>query len=194
METIFFTGFRMQKIKQFGVITTVIFLTGISSGFAEDAAILNQQAVINTLKNQSSLPVLFPAKISRPGAQKLYLSASSYGINPDYQKFWQLNIDATPTCQGTKVCNIGFISAEKNGQLDLYYSTLPENKNHLKQRVKLKNNITGYYTPFHIQAGGVNPTLEWQVNHVLYTLTWRIQAEPAQQKQTLVEMANSAIP
>lgn len=171
----------------------MLFLSGITTAFANPTLMVNQEKVIRTLKNQTLLPVIFPSKIPDVAAQKLYMSANSYGVHPDYQKFWQLNADTTATCQGVKVCNVGFISAEANGQLDLSYTTLPDNKNHLKEQVKLQNNKLGYYTPFHIQASGVNPTLEWKEKNILYTLSWQIQADVAQQKQILIEMANSAI-
>lgn len=161
--------------------------------FVSSKIIHNQAQTLTQLKKQTALPVIFPAIIPvvKKG-QQLYASSSSYGINADYNKFWQINIDATPDCQGAKVCNIGYITAEKNGKLTRQYQTLPGNKVSAKQTVLLKNNNTGYYTPFHIQAGGVNPTLEWKVGNILYTLSWRVNAHSAQQKQILTEMAKSS--
>lgn len=173
----------------FGVMSSAI---GSTQKFISSNTIHNQVQNLQQLKKQSVLPVIFPLRIPvSVKDQQYYASFTSYGINSDYDKFWQINVDATPNCHGVKVCNIGFVSAEKNGQLTHHYQTLPDNQVHLKERVQLKNNITGYYTPFHIQAGGVNPTLEWKIGEVLYTLSWKINAPPAQQKQILTKMASN---
>ncbi len=162
--------------------------------FISASSLINRQKVFNELKRRSALPVIFPAKIPAQGCgdRPLYVSFNGYRAgNSDYSKSWQINVDATPTCQGVRVCNIGFLSAQRQGILAPDYQTLPGNKNHLKEKVALPRNITGYYTPFHIQAGGVNPTLEWRVNNILYTLSWRISAPPPRQKQILIETVSN---
>jgi hypothetical protein len=162
--------------------------------FISASSLINRQKVFNELKRRSPLPVIFPTKIpAQKNNQPLYVSVSGYGIgNSDYAKFWQINVDTTPTCQGVRVCNIGFLAAQRQGKLTPDYQTLPGNRNHLKEKVVLPGNITGYYTPFHIEAGGVNPTLEWRVNNILYMLSWKIDAPASQQKQILLEIAHSA--
>ncbi len=172
---------------------SLVVFANAKPSFVPSSQIINQRRVLNQLKSQTSLPVIFPTKIpSVTKGQLEYASYSSYGVSPNFEKFWQINIDATPTCRGIKTCNIGFISAERNGKLDSTYQTLPDNKFHQKEQIKLKNNITGYFTPFHIQASGVNPTLEWQINGVLYTLSWKINAEPSCQREILTVLADSA--
>ncbi len=163
--------------------------------FISASSLINRQKVFNELKRRSTLPVIFPAKIPAQGSHEpLYVSVNGYRIgNSDYDKSWQINIDATPACQGVRICNIGFLAAQRQGILTPDYQTLPDNKNHLKEKVALPENITGYYTPFHIQASGVNPTLEWKINNILYTLSWRISAPASVQKQMLIETARSAL-
>ena len=178
--------------KFFTIVVSVIICEFAIPVWANDGAIIHQQKIIDELKTLSSIPVIFPGK-TPPRTDNFYMSYASDAIHPDFNQYWRLNVDATPDCHGIHVCNIGFISAEKNAKINLHYHSLPDNKDHLKERVKLKNNINAYFTPFHIQASGVNPTLEWSVSHVLYTLSWRIpSADPAEQKKILVEMANSA--
>ncbi len=165
--------------------------------FVSASRLINRQKVFHELKRRSMLPVIFPTKIPVPesGEQPLYVSFNGYRAgNSDYSKFWQINIDATPTCGGVRICNVGFLSAQKHGIVIPDYQTLPGNKNYLKEKVLLPGNITGYYTPFHIQAGGVNPTLEWRVNNILYTLSWRIDAPASQQKQIFIETGSYCRP
>lgn len=176
----------------FAIMTALIFLNG-AAAFAENTSALDQQTVIAQLKKQSALPILFPDKIPPAATHGPYLFADSYGIHPNDSQFWQLSVGTTPDCHGVHFCTVGFISAEKNGTLHTDYHSLPGNKDHRKEPVELKNNITAYYTPFHIQASGVNPTLEWRIKDILYTLSWRIQGNPAKQKQVLIEMANSTM-
>lgn len=184
----------MLKLKNVGrVISVCIGLTGLTNALAGQPVIVHQKEIVANLRQHSNLqPIIFPQKIPPAAVTPLYMSMSGAGSQPDYNQFWQLNVDATPECHGVHVCNIGFISAEKNGKLAPNYYSLPDQK-HLKQTIQLQHHITGYYTPFHVQASGVNPTLEWKINHVLFTLSWQIQASPAQQKRILTTMANSAI-
>jgi hypothetical protein len=160
--------------------------------FISSAAIVNQPQVLRQLKSQTTAPVVFPAKIPAPEAGgSLYASVTHYAGQANYTSAWQINVDATPDCAGVRTCNIGYIAAEKNGKLSLSYETLPENKSHVKERVTLPHHITGYYTPFHVQASGVNPTVEWRENDILYILSWRIPGTPAQQKQILLHILSS---
>lgn len=174
----------------FTIVSIVCFFSSFNSAMGNEISVVNQQDTVTQLKAQTTLPVFVPVKIPNLTDQKhLYVSFSGNADkNPDYNQFWQINWDATPSCHGVRVCNIGFISAEKNGHLDKTYVTLPGNEKHLKEKIKLKNNVIAYYTPFHIQAGGVNPTVEWRVNNILYTLSWKISANAAQQKHLLIQM------
>lgn len=148
------------------------------------------QKNIQELKSKTTIPVIFPTQIP-DNKEKTYASYSSYGINPDLNHFWQINADATPDCHGTRVCNIGFLRAEIEGQFDPKYRAMPGNKEYHKARVILKNNTIAYYTPFHSMASGINPIIEWRRGRILYTLSWRIEAGSNQQKKILINMANS---
>lgn len=156
------------------------------------AAEIHQQAnIVQNIKKQSDIPVLFPKKIVVSDKKPLYASAASFTSHPDYQQYWQINVDFTPNCQGVKTCNLGFISAEKSGKISRSYQTLPENKIHFKESIYITKNIKAYYTPFHIEAGAVNPTIEWKINNVLYKISWRIDADPSRQQKILIAMAQS---
>lgn len=185
-------------MRKFKSILLIIIFSFIHSAIAKTLEfipsnqIIHLDQVIHQLSQVSTIPVIFPTKIpADPNQSHYYASLSSYAAHPDYNRYWQINIDATAECQGVKICNIGYISAIRAGKLTKKYFTLPDNQSHAKTKIKLKNNITAYYTPFHIQAGGINPTIEWQVNDILYTLSWRVTGSASQQKQTLVELLQS---
>lgn len=188
-------GFR----KGFCYVFYFCFSLGISQAvFAADTVfysfndIKNAQTQLTQLKKQTALPIILPTQIPAPhSGESFYISYSSYYNQPNFNQFWQINVDVTPDCQGARVCNIGLITAEKSGQISAYYQTLPDQKNHLKEKVSISCHISAYYTPFHIAAGAVNPTLEWRQNAVKYTITWRIEGSPAEQKQILLNIAHT---
>lgn len=149
---------------------------------------------LSQLQKLSDLPVIVPSQIPAPQhGQTFYISYSSYANHPNYKQYWQINVDVTPDCHGMRICNIGLISAESPSTISPYYETLPNQKKQLKERVALPGHINAYFTPFHIAAGAVNPTLEWRQKNIKYTLTWRIDAPSAEQKQILLHIAQSAL-
>lgn len=155
------------------------------------SAITHLTESIKAVEKQSPLPVLWPTQIPAPQQGQLYANYATRGINPDYTQYWILDIGTTADCQGTRVCSVGSISAKKAGKISKDYETLPDLKKHPKQCVTLEKGYVGYYTPFHTEAGGVNPTMEWQVGDIVYTLSWRIDA--AHSDEILLKMANLAI-
>ncbi|MBX3708131.1 MAG: hypothetical protein KIT56_10270 [Gammaproteobacteria bacterium] len=143
------------------------------------------------VKKQSKLVVLFPAQVPQEKNAKLFASYSSVYNKPDYNHYWLITVGTTPNCQ-TRDCFVGSMSAEKDGKLDMNYIQAPFSPNTkptAKQKVKLTQNIIGYYTPGHVEADWHEPTVEWKIKNVLYVLTWKIEGES---KQTLIEMADSA--
>lgn len=151
----------------------------------------NLKIALAKISTRSNIPVFFPSKypVSNHNPKFLYASDTSNTGGEPIQT-WQVSIDATPDCHGTKVCNIGSLTAERKLNIDRNYISLPDNQKHSKEMISLRKDKTGYYTPFHIEAGGVNPTLEWKEKGVWYTLRWRIDAEPACQKQAMIDMVN----
>lgn len=185
------------------IIATFILFTiniTLTTAYAEDTTIRMIAAsdviqgldqAIADVKSQTSLPVTFPSYV--PALQNaLYASYSSYSMNPNYQKFWQISADTTPECKGVRLCNVGVITAEKGRHIDPTYDNSPEQKKLPKEKVKLRNGITAYYTPTHLETTRIYPTIEWQSNGVLYTMRWKMldKSEEAA-KQTLIDMANS---
>jgi hypothetical protein len=153
--------------------------------------ISNLKIVLAKISTKSDIPVFFPPKypFSKENPKLLHaFDTSMTGTNPN--DAWQVSIDATADCHGTKVCNIGSLTAERKADIDRYYVTLPDNQKHAKELIRLKNGVSGYYTPFHIEAGGVNPTLEWKQSGVWYTLRWRIDSQPSYQKKVLMDMVD----
>lgn len=195
-------NFFEYMVIKFSKILCVAFSLLSSSAFAFNnncsfqwvtSNIDNLKMTLAQISTRSNIPVLFPGKypFSKENPKILYVSDTS-NVDINANKAWQISIDATSDCHGTKVCNIGSLTAVRELNIDQYYVTLPNNQKHAKEKVFLKNGLTGYYTPFHIEAGGINPTLEWKENGIGYTLRWRIDAEPHCQKQALVDMVNLA--
>ena len=69
----------------------------------------------------------------------------------------------------------------------------------ITERIKLKDNIDGYYTPGHPMADYWPPSLQWAYKDALYDLWWsgvRMDDEDkmaATTRQDLIKMVNSAI-
>jgi hypothetical protein len=162
--------------------------------FIASDKIANAKTQIHQLKALTFLPVIFPDRIPAPGqGQNFYLSYSSNAIKADYTQYWQLNVDVTPDCLGAHFCNVGYISAEKDGRISRSFETLPDKKEHLKELVYLPCHIAAYYTPFHIAASAVQPTLEWRKDNVKYTLSWTIAAPAEEQKTMLLKIVPSGL-
>ncbi|VVC76979.1 hypothetical protein AQUSIP_23060 [Aquicella siphonis] len=157
-----------------------------------DKVIRNLNQVIEQVKKQSQLSVMFPTSIPKGEQPTLYAMQSSLYDKPDYNQFWEITVASTPDCQ-MHGCVVGSLSVNTKGKLEKEYSQPPFGQNNKplpKQEVKLENGLTGYFTPGHAEADWHAPALEWQMNGVLYTLSWDM---PGDAKMVLVKMANSAL-
>jgi hypothetical protein len=144
---------------------------------------------IEYVRAHSTIAVAFPAQVPQVKKGKLFASHSSYD---SYQQYWDISIATGPQCQ-THGCVVGSLSADKKGKLEMDYTPPPFGapaKSISKQKVKLANKMTGYYTPGHAEADWHPPTMEWQANNVLYTLMWDMKGDD---KSTLRTMADSVI-
>jgi hypothetical protein len=190
----------MSKLKKIIILTTTGFLFSVSSSYAAQVsiemvaasdAIQGLDQAIRDIKQQTPLNVVFPSNIPAP-ENDLYVSYSSYSMNPNYKLFWQISADATPNCKGMRVCNIGVVTAEKGRKVELTYDNLPDQKKLPKQRVTLQNGTAAYYTPTHTSASRIYSTIEWQKNGVLYTMRWKvINVSEDVIKQVIITMINS---
>jgi len=149
--------------------------------------------VLYGAEHVSTMPALFPTQIpARKNLSRLYASFSSYATKPDFHKFWQINAGATPACKGARFCNVGFVSAERDGKLETTFGgMIPNSAKQPKEPVTLQNGTVAYFTPGHAEGDFHPAMLEWQMNNVLYTLTWN--AKKGTEKDTLTTMANSAL-
>jgi len=196
----------MQKKHTFKIhaILSASFLATASMAYAHGtnvpkmvsgtATIKGLAQVIDGASHASKMPVLFPTKI--PAAKNplhLYASFSSYISKPDFNQFWQINVGATPTCKGAHFCNVGYLSAQKDGKFEATFGgVIPNTNKQPKEPVTLKNGTVAYFTPGHAEGDFHPATLEWVMNNVLYTLTWN--AKEVNEKNVLTTMANSALP
>lgn len=159
----------------------------------------NLADAINHIKKFPDLPAAWPVKIPKPAtSQPLYANYASGYMEPSHIKFWRINIDANADCRGMNGCNLGYVMATAPQPLEKYYltSALVSANNRaceqvmVKQPIKLQRNYIGYYTPFHVLVRGTASMMEWQIDNTLYTLQWKV---PSLDKETLAQMANSAI-
>jgi hypothetical protein len=159
----------------------------------------NLADAINHIKKYPDLPAAWPVEIPKPiNSQPLYANYASGYMEPGHIKFWRINIDVNADCHGMNGCNLGYVMAASQQQLEKYYltSALVSATNRaceqvmMKQPVKLERNYVGYYTPFHVLVRGTASMMEWEIKNTLYTLQWKA---PSLDKETLVQMANSAI-
>jgi hypothetical protein len=137
------------------------------------------------------MPALFPTQIPQQQT-KLYASYNSLYAKPNYNQYWEIAIKNDPHCQ-VRGCVIGNMTATRDGKLTFDYLHAPIGPNAKtisKQKISLANNIVGYFTPGHAEADWHPPMMEWQMNKILYVLSWEIK-EDAQ--QVLASVANSAI-
>src|SRR5579885_207264 len=155
-----------------------------------DKNIKNLKPAIEYVRNHSKLEVVFPTQVPQEGTSTLYAAYDSYYSNPNYNKYWTIDISTQAGCK-VKNCIVGSVTAEKDGRLDVDYLQAPfgeNNKPILKEKVKLANNITGFYTPGHTEADWHPPKIEWKNKDVLYSITWEIKENA---RQVLTQMANS---
>jgi hypothetical protein len=188
----------MQKNSRKNIFLGAIISLFITNSFAATAkmqdasnAVSGLDKTIAEVKKASPLPVLFPTKIPvSDKTPKLYSSYSSYFTNPDFKKYWTINVDASSDCNGAHYCNIGALAAEKDGKLESSYEAAPKIKR-MKQIIKLQNGSTAYFTPGHAEADFHSTMIEWQSKDVLYKLTWNIRS--GDEKAIITKMANSAL-
>jgi len=141
---------------------------------------------IAEIKKHSTIPVLFPQLLPDDMKHPIYYSSVGQLANPD-TKSYLMNIDYTPDCKGVHVCNVGYLLA-KLGEKPTMMNDM-QNKS-ITEIVTLAKNIQGYYTPGHAMGSYFPPSLQWEQNGVLYTLSWD---DHLAKKDTMIIMANSAI-
>lgn len=148
--------------------------------------ITNLSSTLAELQKKLTIEVIFPEKILANNSHQGYF-ANSDSFMAQRNSGYQINVDYAANCQGAHYCNVGYMRGEKEGKLELQ-----ENRQHkiITEKVRLAKNIPAYYTPGHAEGSYFPPMLQWQDNHVLYTLTWD---DHFATKAALIIMANSAI-
>jgi hypothetical protein len=151
-------------------------------------AITDLNHTLEQVSKQSKLPVLFPTAVPISRQNKLFAFSAKA---PDYNQYWQIAVTTNAQCR-IHGCIVGSVSAQKEGKLEKNYiqALVPKVTYALKQKVKLKNNVIGYFTPGHAEADWHPPAMEWQIDGVSYVLSWDIKENS---KQVLSTMANTAI-
>ncbi|MDR3491200.1 MAG: hypothetical protein P4M12_04050 [Gammaproteobacteria bacterium] len=148
-----------------------------------ETLIENLPETLASAKKETDLTLLFPLILPKNDNVAEYFvyadfSGASHGIN------YRINIDSTKDCHGVHVCNLGYISASKNSEPDVFYDM---KKKKLTKPVMLAQNKKGYFTPGHAMGSYFPATIQWQNNGILYTISWDTD------QANLVKVANSAI-
>lgn len=152
---------------------------------ASDQIITNLSQSLQAIQAQSNIPVIFPKQIPVSNSkQRYYFSTDSGNNNTQYI----LNVDSTSTCNGMKACNVGSIVARVGGEVGKQATG-----SNLTQTVQLANGQTAYYTPAHAGADYWPTTLQWKTGNVAYYLSWVMSQASWDQKQIIINLANSAI-
>ncbi|MBS0358585.1 MAG: hypothetical protein JSS53_04890 [Proteobacteria bacterium] len=163
-------------------LTSLLFSASYAASWVNtEKNIQGLDKVLKEIKQKNkNISMRVPTQI--PDSKKSYYASYSARKN-----FLALNIDATANCHGVHNCNIGSITAETLGEPKIQYDM----QNHeITVPVTLKNDTHAYYTPGHAMGDYWPPMIQWREGSTLYTLTWQI-ANSADEKSTLVEMANS---
>lgn len=130
--------------------------------------------ILSTIKGKTQIPIFIPSRLPFPG--NIYynseVTTDSYSISFDY----------TPDCHGTTACNIGYMEAEKDGELT---TPLPGVTRTFKH-IRLAGGVRGI---FHNGCGAYcTATVEWIDRGVLY----RVSVKNGKEAET-IQIANSAI-
>lgn len=147
--------------------------------------ITNLAQSLQAVQAQSNIPVIFPKQIPVASSNQQYYFSTDPGNNNTQ---YILNVDSTSTCNGMKGCNVGSIVVRVGGEVGK--QTTGSN---LTQTVQLTNGQTAYYTPAHAGADYWLTTLQWKKGKVAYYLSWMMAQASWNQKQIIINLANSAI-
>ena len=177
-----------MKIK---ILTAFFLLFSAISAYAVN--MLSANKVISGLppaledaKKQTDAPVLFPTEV--PTTDKKYFASTDPAAVKNGFVYW-INVDATASCAGVHVCNIGSMRAEMGKSPTIEYDMQNQE---ITIPVILKSNIKAYFTPGHSMGDYFPPQIQWRAKNVLYTLVWSNITKPSEH-ETLLQMANSAI-
>ncbi|MDF2530278.1 MAG: hypothetical protein K0Q57_1158 [Gammaproteobacteria bacterium] len=139
-----------------------------------------------SLKSQTSLPVVFPAKMPKLANNKplyAYLEPATQSYNNAYT----IDIDYTQACHGAKYCNLGNFMVQKGGSPSMQTDM---NNNQITTQVNLLHKQTAYFTPGHSMGDYFPPVIQWVSQGNLYTITWNGPAMKNAQV-VMMEMADS---
>lgn len=145
--------------------------TAIPTSAAKGKVMPVFQPILASVKRQTQLPLLLPTYLPENTGPKLYAS-SEKGEDGYY-----IELSFAPDCHGDTACHLGGIeghAATTNGQNGT--------------KVKLAQNLTGYFVDANCGASCGDSTLSWRQNSVTYTVSIK-----AGKQADLLKMANSAI-
>ena len=168
----------LKKLLENSAIILVVAGTAIGTPKYISAQTINTNVptrqILSIIKGKTQIPIFIPSRL--PFAGNVYyhseVTSESYSISFDY----------TPDCHGTTACNIGYMEAEKGGEL----TTRMEGVTRTLKNIRLAGGVRGI---FHNGCGAYcTASVEWIEQGVLY----RISVKNGREAET-VQIANSAI-
>lgn len=136
---------------------------------------------LETLKQQTSLPILLPSTLSpvEQDGQTIYAQGSGDANT------YSVSLTTRPTC-GANACTVGSLTATVGEQpYEPVYN----------QPVMLSQGITGYFKPLSCGGSCSPPALQWMYEGVLYEIQLELPRteQDEQARNTLATIASSAI-
>lgn len=174
------------------LVACFIEVIGIFPVMANEASLVsahklikNLDKVIAQVRQESTVPVLFPQKIPKGDESMLYAYSEPTGKQT---QGYSISVDYSKDCKGAHYCSMGHIDAQRFGSIQKEIHD--REGRHITEKVQLAKNISGYYTHPHAMADYWSPTLQWKIGDVLYTLTW---SDRNADQNNMIAMANSAL-
>jgi hypothetical protein len=147
--------------------------------YPAEQVVYNLTGALNSLKQKTKVPVKFVREIPKG------IGGNNYYVYTEItDRGYRIYIDYQSDCKGIHSCNVGFLTAEKDGKLESY----TDRNNNITVSIKLKDRAV-YFTPAHSMGDYWPTNLQWQDNNVWYKLSW--QLDPKTEQKVIIAMAKT---
>jgi hypothetical protein len=130
------------------------------------------------VRSRTQLPMLVPEAL--PAS---ILSEPIYVTHLEEPNFYSLTLGVTPNCTAN-VCSLGSIEAERGS------TPYP---GEFSETVQLAQGVQGYFQPMSCGASCSLPVVGWRYEGAFYRVYLKLPGSDAEVRDTLIEVANSAI-
>lgn len=108
-----------------GLITGLCFILPCQAMQPAEQLIPRLKQILKQQKTQTALPVKFPTRLPLTDEIKSYYLHIEQVEQSDEQ--YSLSVDATPECNGARVCSLGRLDARRLGNPEISYDLQPRN-------------------------------------------------------------------